>query len=123
MADMQTQINAVSSCRKVDCMVTQRWVFQAADGRQSHVAEHCVLWHEAVSRSGLHAQTRTLITCINHACMQHMGHVGALAAETVRARGSYASCQITYISRLILAHAFIESVLFPLGQMHKPGEI
>lgn len=38
------------------------------------------------------------LTCIIHACMQHIGHVDGRAAKTAHARGGCVSRQIIHIS-------------------------
>lgn len=63
------------------------------------------------------------IPCINHAYMQHIGHVDVWAAEMVPARGSCASRQITNISGTSHVCAFIETFFPSLGQAHKPSKI
>ena len=68
---------------------------------------------DIVSRSGLHAS-------FMHACMQHIGHVGARAAETAHARGGCVSRQIIHISGI---RPFIKNVFSRLGLVHNPSEI
>ena len=84
-------------------MLTQKQLMDTSSKQQSTV-------FAGMSLSANQTQTRRLNTCINHACMQHMGHVGAWAAEMVHARGSCASRKIIHISEIMLVHAFNESV-------------
>lgn len=118
--------------RSMQYPLAVRWIVRSHKGgfsKQPMDASH--MWQSTVfsgmrlsaDQAYMHRLGHSLDASIMHACSIWAMLVQQWAAETFRARGSCASRQITYISRLILAHAFIESLLFPLGQMHKPGEI